>query len=106
MNYDRKQSLTPGKKAKQQAVMYAFPIIKFQEIETVMKEIGQPEMTVEAMSKPESKMIRMSMEKILEDCTGVTREMLRQPDFFGLNLLKHAELHEESLPELSIQRRM
>lgn len=79
--------------------VYSFPILKTSDIILCLNELGIL-VTEEELSHPEKnkEQIRKVFEFLTELCTGITREELSQPAYFGLKKLSFPDLHEESIP--------
>lgn len=56
--------------------------------------------------EPSPDFVRSIYETFVELCMGITREEMNQPQFSGLHVLNYAELHENSIPQLTLFRNM
>ncbi len=57
------------------------------------------------LKTPKPALVACTFELFLEMLMGVTKEELNQPTFAGLKALSHRELHEESIPRLTLFRK-
>ncbi|CAM9163119.1 unnamed protein product, partial [Chrysoparadoxa australica] len=84
---------------------YSFPTLKPKELLECLNDLQIP-MSEEMLMHPEKNregVVRV-FERLVEATTGISREEMSQPVFAGLNVLNHAELHEDSIPELALYR--
>lgn len=82
---------------------YSFPILDAVDILECMKEL-KVDLSEEELNSPTPELITRVFESLLEVCMGIAKEELNQPKFSGLGALSFPELHEESIPKLSLFR--
>ncbi|KAA0168256.1 hypothetical protein FNF28_02551 [Cafeteria roenbergensis] len=84
---------------------FCFPILKNSEIVQCLNELGL-DVTEDTLARCRADSLHGVYEHLLIDCLDVSKEDLHQPKFYGLDALKHAELHEDSVPAMHFVRAM
>lgn len=94
-----RQSLLPPRQA------YSFPLLKPDEIAKCLNELGIS-VAVDDLLNPErsKESYKRILEVLSEICTGSSREDLCQPVAIGLDYVSFPQIHEESIPQISLFR--
>lgn len=87
------------------AEKYSFPLLKNDEIIQCLAELNV-QLDEADLAKARPAQLRHIYELLLCDCLDMTKEELYQPKFSGLDALRHAELHDDSVPVLHFFRSM
>eukprot|EP00164_Ancoracysta_twista_P005929 GFYU01008161.1.p1 GENE.GFYU01008161.1~~GFYU01008161.1.p1 ORF type:complete len:442 (+),score=188.44 GFYU01008161.1:63-1388(+) len=82
---------------------YMFPRLKSVEILECLNDLGIG-LTKDELMDPKPETVRLVYEKFVELLMGVRREDMRQPSFAAIDNLSYPELHDESIPELGVNR--
>jgi hypothetical protein len=70
-----------------------------------MHELGM-DVSEEEMGKPKDVFVTGIFESFIEKLSGTSREDLNQPIFSGLKAIEYQQLHEDSIPKLTLFRKM
>eukprot|EP00742_Colponemidia_sp_Colp-10_P006056 GILJ01006481.1.p1 GENE.GILJ01006481.1~~GILJ01006481.1.p1 ORF type:complete len:504 (+),score=106.93 GILJ01006481.1:73-1512(+) len=84
---------------------FSFPTLSIAEIVECSKDLNIP-ITEEELAKPEYQVMKEVYQSMVEICTEVSKEDLRQIQFHGMDYLPHPELHEDSVPTLAFFRQL
>ena len=98
-NPGSRPSLLPPRQA------YSFPVLKADEIVKCLNELGIS-VALDDLQNPEKSKdtYKRILEVLAEICTGISREELCQPSQNGLHYISYQQIHEESIPQISLFR--
>lgn len=84
---------------------YCFPILTNKELVGNLSECGIG-VTEDTLTRCRADALHDIYETLIMECLDTTKDRLSQPKFAGLEALRHAELHEDSVPALHFVRAM
>jgi len=84
---------------------FCFPILKNSEIVQCLNELGL-DVTEDTLTRCRADALHGIYEQLMMECLDLTKDDVHQPKFYGLDALKHPELHDESVPALHFVRSM
>eukprot|EP01036_Dinobryon_divergens_P024818 gene24818-33300_t len=98
-NPGSRPSLLPPRQA------YSFPLLKADEIVKCLNELGVS-VALDDLQNPEKSKdtYKRILEVLAEICTGSSKEELCQPSQNGMQYISHPQIHEESIPQISLFR--